>query len=124
MIGTYVLSAGYFDAYYVKAQKVRTLIKKDFEDAFHAGVDAILTPATPSAAGSRRTERPQPPSTGHAARCVTDLPIATPPTKRPPGCPLPGGRAVELPTCCDRLHPLRWVSLLWQRVGLVFANGS
>ncbi|MBU1307820.1 MAG: aspartyl/glutamyl-tRNA amidotransferase subunit A, partial [Alphaproteobacteria bacterium] len=50
MIGTYVLSAGYFDAYYVKAQKVRTLIKKDFDDAFHAGVDAILTPATPSAA--------------------------------------------------------------------------
>ncbi|KFL32471.1 glutamyl-tRNA amidotransferase [Devosia riboflavina] len=50
MIGTYVLSAGYFDAYYVKAQKVRTLIKKDFEDAFNAGVDAVLTPATPSAA--------------------------------------------------------------------------
>ena len=50
MIGTYVLSAGYFDAYYVKAQQVRTLIKKDFEDAFNAGVDAILTPATPSAA--------------------------------------------------------------------------
>ncbi|MCB1417777.1 MAG: aspartyl/glutamyl-tRNA amidotransferase subunit A, partial [Notoacmeibacter sp.] len=50
MIGTYVLSAGYYDAYYLKAQKVRTLIKKDFEDAFHAGVDAILTPATPSAA--------------------------------------------------------------------------
>jgi aspartyl-tRNA(Asn)/glutamyl-tRNA(Gln) amidotransferase subunit A len=50
MIGTYVLSAGYFDAYYVKAQKVRTLIKKDFENAFNGGVDAILTPATPSAA--------------------------------------------------------------------------
>ena len=50
MIGTYVLSAGYYDAYYLKAQKVRTLIKKDFEDAFNAGVDAILTPATPSAA--------------------------------------------------------------------------
>lgn len=50
MIGTYVLSAGYFDAYYVKAQKVRTLIKKDFEDAFNAGVDTVLTPATPSAA--------------------------------------------------------------------------
>ncbi|PYE89681.1 Asp-tRNA(Asn)/Glu-tRNA(Gln) amidotransferase subunit GatA [Phyllobacterium leguminum] len=50
MIGTYVLSAGYYDAYYLKAQKVRTLIKKDFEDVFHAGVDAILTPATPSAA--------------------------------------------------------------------------
>lgn len=50
MIGTYVLSAGYYDAYYVKAQKVRTLIKKDFEDVFAVGVDAILTPATPSAA--------------------------------------------------------------------------
>lgn len=50
MIGTYVLSAGYYDAYYVQAQKVRTLIKRDFEIAFDAGVDAILTPATPSAA--------------------------------------------------------------------------
>ena len=50
MIGTYVLSAGYYDAYYVRAQKVRTLIKKDFEDCFAQGVSAILTPATPSAA--------------------------------------------------------------------------
>jgi aspartyl-tRNA(Asn)/glutamyl-tRNA(Gln) amidotransferase subunit A len=50
MIGTYVLSAGYYDAYYVKAQQVRTLIKKDFEEAYAAGIDAILTPATPSAA--------------------------------------------------------------------------
>jgi len=50
MIGTYVLSAGYYDAYYLRAQKVRTLIKKDFEDCFAQGVNAILTPATPSAA--------------------------------------------------------------------------
>lgn len=50
MIGTYVLSAGYYDAYYLRAQKVRTLIKKDFEDCFAKGVDAMLTPATPSAA--------------------------------------------------------------------------
>ncbi|MBY3134563.1 Asp-tRNA(Asn)/Glu-tRNA(Gln) amidotransferase subunit GatA [Rhizobium laguerreae] len=50
MIGTYVLSAGYYDAYYIRAQKVRTLIKCDFELAFDAGVDAILTPATPSSA--------------------------------------------------------------------------
>jgi aspartyl-tRNA(Asn)/glutamyl-tRNA(Gln) amidotransferase subunit A len=50
MIGTYVLSAGYYDAYYVRAQKIRTLIKRDFEIAFANGVDAILTPATPSAA--------------------------------------------------------------------------
>jgi aspartyl-tRNA(Asn)/glutamyl-tRNA(Gln) amidotransferase subunit A len=50
MIGTYVLSAGYYDAYYVRAQKVRTLIKRDFENCFAKGIDAILTPATPSAA--------------------------------------------------------------------------
>ena len=50
MIGTYVLSAGYYDAYYLRAQKVRTLIKKDFEDCFSKGVHAMLTPATPSAA--------------------------------------------------------------------------
>ncbi|MFZ1964422.1 MAG: amidase family protein, partial [Roseiarcus sp.] len=50
MIGTFVLSAGYYDAYYVRAQKIRTLIKRDFETAFAAGVDAVLTPATPSPA--------------------------------------------------------------------------
>ncbi|HET9619567.1 MAG TPA: Asp-tRNA(Asn)/Glu-tRNA(Gln) amidotransferase subunit GatA [Pseudolabrys sp.] len=50
MIGTYVLSAGYYDAYYLRAQKLRTLIKRDFEQAFDAGIHAMLTPATPSAA--------------------------------------------------------------------------
>ncbi len=50
MVGTYVLSAGFYDAYYNRARRVRTLIKKDFEDAFAQGVEAILTPATPSAA--------------------------------------------------------------------------
>jgi len=49
MIGTYVLSAGYYDAYYLKAQKVRTLIKRDFEQAWEK-VDAILTPTTPGPA--------------------------------------------------------------------------
>jgi aspartyl-tRNA(Asn)/glutamyl-tRNA(Gln) amidotransferase subunit A len=48
LIGTYVLSAGYYDAYYLKAQKVRTLILGDFEQAFET-VDAILTPTTPTA---------------------------------------------------------------------------
>jgi aspartyl-tRNA(Asn)/glutamyl-tRNA(Gln) amidotransferase subunit A len=50
MIGTYVLSAGYYDAYYLRAQQVRTLIKRDFEDCFAEGIHAILTPTTPSAA--------------------------------------------------------------------------
>jgi len=49
LIGTYVLSSGYYDAYYIKAQKVRQLIKNDFVKAFE-NVDAVLTPSTPSAA--------------------------------------------------------------------------
>ncbi len=49
LIGTYVLSAGYYDAYYLKAQKVRTLIKRDFDEAW-SNVDVVLTPTTPSPA--------------------------------------------------------------------------
>jgi len=49
LIGTYVLSAGYYDAYYLKAQKVRTLIKRDFDEAWNS-VDVVLTPTTPSPA--------------------------------------------------------------------------
>jgi aspartyl-tRNA(Asn)/glutamyl-tRNA(Gln) amidotransferase subunit A len=59
MLGTYALSAGYYDAYYLKAQRVRTLLARDFEGAF-AKVDAIVTPTSPTAAFklSERTEDP------------------------------------------------------------------
>ena len=50
MVGTYVLSAGFYDAYYNRARRVRTLIKQDFETVFNNGIDAILTPATPTSA--------------------------------------------------------------------------
>jgi aspartyl-tRNA(Asn)/glutamyl-tRNA(Gln) amidotransferase subunit A len=50
MLGTYALSAGYYDAYYLKAQKVRTLIKRDFDTVFDAGVDALLAPTSPTVA--------------------------------------------------------------------------
>lgn len=53
LLGTFVLSAGYYDAYYAKAQKVRTLIARDFDEAFSpsaGGVDVILTPVTPTPA--------------------------------------------------------------------------
>jgi aspartyl-tRNA(Asn)/glutamyl-tRNA(Gln) amidotransferase subunit A len=50
MLGTYALSAGYYDAYYLKAQKVRTLIKKDFDDVFAAGFDAIVAPTSATVA--------------------------------------------------------------------------
>jgi aspartyl-tRNA(Asn)/glutamyl-tRNA(Gln) amidotransferase subunit A len=49
MLGTYALSAGYYDAYYLKAQRVRTLLARDFEEAFKK-VDAIVTPTCPTAA--------------------------------------------------------------------------
>jgi aspartyl-tRNA(Asn)/glutamyl-tRNA(Gln) amidotransferase subunit A len=50
MAGTYVLSAGFYDAYYNRARKVRTLIKRDFEQAFAAGIDTILAPIAPGTA--------------------------------------------------------------------------
>ena len=50
MIGTYVLSAGFYDAYYIRAQKVRTLIQNDFTEVFKQGIDSILTPTTPTSA--------------------------------------------------------------------------
>src|SRR4029450_3341855 len=49
MLGTYALSAGYYDAYYLKAQKVRTLIKRDFDEAFKR-CDVIVTPTAPTTA--------------------------------------------------------------------------
>lgn len=50
MLGTYALASGYYDAYYIKAQKVRTLIKRDFDDAFAGGVDVIVAPTSPTVA--------------------------------------------------------------------------
>ena len=61
MVGTYVLSAGFYEAYYKKALKVRKLITKDFEDVFSKGINAILTPTTPSPAfplGSKNDKNP------------------------------------------------------------------
>jgi aspartyl-tRNA(Asn)/glutamyl-tRNA(Gln) amidotransferase subunit A len=50
LLGTYVLSSGYYNAYYTQAQKVRQLIRKDFDEVFGAGIDCLLTPTTPFAA--------------------------------------------------------------------------
>jgi len=50
MLGTYALSAGYYDAFYLKAQKVRTLIKRDFDEVFARGIDALVAPTSPSVA--------------------------------------------------------------------------
>ncbi len=91
MIGTYVLSAGYYDAYYVRAQKIRTLIKRDFEAAFAAGVDAILTPATPSAAfglGEKGSADP-------VEMYLNDVFTVTVNMAGLPGISVPAGRSAE-----------------------------
>jgi aspartyl-tRNA(Asn)/glutamyl-tRNA(Gln) amidotransferase subunit A len=91
MIGTYTLSAGYYDAYYLRAQKVRTLIKKDFDDCFAQGVNAILTPATPSAAfgiGEKSTADP-------VEMYLNDIFTITVNMAGLPGMVVPGGRDAQ-----------------------------
>ena len=91
LIGTYALSAGYYDAYYLRAQKVRTLIKRDFEECFAKGVDAILTPATPSAAfgiGEKGGADP-------IGMYLNDVFTVTVNMAGLPGISVPGGLSVE-----------------------------
>jgi len=90
LIGTYVLSAGYYDAYYLKAQKVRSLIKRDFDQAFEK-VDVILTPATPTPAfalGSQGSGDP-------VEMYLNDIFTVTVNMAGLPGLVVPGGRSSE-----------------------------
>ena len=91
MIGTYVLSAGYYDAYYVRAQKVRSLIKSDFDAAFAAGVDAVLTPATPSTAFAQGEQG----STDPVEMYLNDVFTVTVNMAGLPGVSVPGGLAAN-----------------------------
>jgi aspartyl-tRNA(Asn)/glutamyl-tRNA(Gln) amidotransferase subunit A len=86
MVGTYVLSAGFYDAYYNRARKVRTLIKRDFETVFAEGVDAILTPATPSAAFPLGQEQADP-----VAMYLNDIFTVTVNLAGLPGVSVPAG---------------------------------
>ncbi len=91
MIGTYVLSAGYYDAYYVRAQKVRSLIKRDFDEAFAAGVDAVLTPATPSTAFAQGEQG----ATDPVEMYLNDVFTVTVNMAGLPGISVPGGLAAN-----------------------------
>ncbi|MFC3125800.1 Asp-tRNA(Asn)/Glu-tRNA(Gln) amidotransferase subunit GatA [Pseudoroseomonas globiformis] len=86
LIGTYVLSAGYYDAYYVKAQQVRALIKRDFDQAW-GKVDAILTPATPSAAFGQDEKQDDP-----VAMYLNDVFTITANLAGIPGMAVPAGQ--------------------------------
>ena len=88
MIGTYVLSAGYYDAYYVRAQKVRTLIKQDFDKAWDK-VDVVLTPATPSPAFAPGE------ITDPVQMYLNDVFTVTVNMAGLPGISVPGGLSVE-----------------------------
>ncbi|MEL6298320.1 MAG: Asp-tRNA(Asn)/Glu-tRNA(Gln) amidotransferase subunit GatA [Pseudomonadota bacterium] len=85
LIGTYVLSAGYYDAYYLKAQKVRSLIKRDFDQAW-ADVDVVLTPTTPSAAFAHGEKAGDP-----IAMYLEDIFTVTANMAGLPGISVPGG---------------------------------
>ena len=89
LIGTYVLSAGYFDAYYLKAQKIRTLIKRDFDDAWGT-VDCVLTPTTPGPAFAQGEKTADP-----IAMYLED--VLTVPVNMAglPGISVPGGLSSE-----------------------------
>ncbi|MDX2155853.1 MAG: Asp-tRNA(Asn)/Glu-tRNA(Gln) amidotransferase subunit GatA [Hyphomicrobiaceae bacterium] len=89
LIGTYVLSAGYYDAYYLKAQKVRTLIKRDFDEAW-AKVDVILTPTTPSPAFAQGEKSGDP-----VAMYLEDIFTVTVNMAGLPGISVPGGLSGE-----------------------------
>ena len=92
LIGTYVLSAGYYDAYYRKAQQMRALLAQDFRNVFDRGVDLIFTPTTPTTAfkAGARTKDP-------VAMYLADVFTATANLTGLPAMSLPIGRVKGLP---------------------------
>jgi aspartyl-tRNA(Asn)/glutamyl-tRNA(Gln) amidotransferase subunit A len=100
LVGTYVLSAGYYDAYYNKAQQVRALIAEDFRRAFSSGVDFLLTPTTPTPAFKAGEKTADPVSMYLADIFVCPLNLAG-----LPGLSLPVGRSDGLPIGAQLIAP-------------------
>lgn len=92
LVGTYVLSAGYYDAYYLKAQRVRTLIAADFERVFANGVDLLLTPTTPTPAFKAGEKTGDP-----VAMYLADVFVCPANLAGVPAMSLPAGRSEGLP---------------------------
>jgi aspartyl-tRNA(Asn)/glutamyl-tRNA(Gln) amidotransferase subunit A len=114
MLGTYVLSSGYYDAYYLKAQKVRTLIKQDFLDAFRA-CDAIVTPTTPTPAFALGEKTDDP-----LAMYLSDIYTATANLAGIPGLSVPCGlSSAGLPIGLQLLGP-HWSEAKLLKLGHIY----
>ena len=114
MLGTYALSAGYYDAFYLKAQKVRTLIKRDFDQVFATGIDALVAPTSPSVAfrfGARTTD---PVSMYLSDACTLPVNMAG-----LPGVSIPCGLSEGLPVGLQLIGPA-WSELMLFRAARAF----
>jgi aspartyl-tRNA(Asn)/glutamyl-tRNA(Gln) amidotransferase subunit A len=111
MLGTYALSAGYYDAYYLKAQKVRTLIKQDFDHVFDSGVDALIAPTSPSVAWPLGAKLDDPVAMYLSDTCTLPVNMAG-----LPGMAVPCGLSSGLPVGLQFIGPA-WSELALLRLG-------
>ncbi len=114
MLGTYALSAGYYDAYYLKAQKVRTLIKKDFDDVFASGVDAIVAPTSATVAFRFGDRLADPVAMYLSDACTLPVNMAG-----LPGLSVPCGLSEGMPVGLQLIGPA-WSELELLRLGRAF----
>ncbi len=114
MLGTYALSAGYYDAFYLKAQKVRTLIKRDFDEVFATGIDALVAPTSPSVAFRFGSKTADPVSMYLSDACTLPVNMAG-----LPGVSIPCGLSEGLPVGLQLIGPA-WSELMLFRAARAF----
>jgi aspartyl-tRNA(Asn)/glutamyl-tRNA(Gln) amidotransferase subunit A len=114
MLGTYALSAGYYDAFYLKAQKVRTLIKRDFDEIFASGIDALVAPTSPSVAFRFGAKTSDPVAMYLSDACTLPVNMAG-----LPGISIPCGLSEGLPVGLQLIGPA-WSELMLLRAARAF----